>query len=251
MYVRECLERGVRPCLTALKERAGDDDRVTITTGGIAAIADYTSSALASGRDARAIAYRNKTIDALARMIAKKTHPAGAERLVVGDRVTFATRYGESVSTDTTAAITSVTAVADEHMPCIAVTLDIEGINDQGTIITPKDLEDLRRIKAALKNTHTREKARERTALASGDYGAATTAKAAYYRAGEAMQEVSDHYADIRSLYAVTAHKAQGSTFDVAIIDWRDMQSCSDLATMCRLLYVAITRPSKYLVIVD
>ena len=251
IYVRECLEKDVKPCLRELQARAGDDDRVTITSGGIAAVAEYTASAISAGLDARAVAYRNKTIDACIRIIAKKTHPEGSERLVVGDPVTFGTRYGENVSTNTSAIVTSVSECKDDHMECLKVTLKIDGVSDQGEIITPKSLDDLRRLNGALKSTHSREKIKEQKAKDAGDTSAAMAARSAYYRAGEALQEVSDHYADLRLIYSMTAHKAQGSTFDVAVIDWKDMQSCSDLSTMCRLLYVAVTRPSKFLIIVE
>ena len=251
MYVRECLEKGVKPCLRELHERSGDDDRVTITSGGIAAVAEYTASAISAGLDARAVAFRNKTIDACSRIIAKKTHPEGSERLVIGDPVTFGTRYGENVSTNTSATVTSVSDCEDQHMQCLKVTLKIDGVIDQGEIITPKSLDDLRRLNGALKSTHSREKIKEKKARDAGDTSAAMEAKSAYYRAGEALQEVSDHYADLRLIYSMTAHKAQGSTFDVAVIDWKDMQSCSDLSTMCRLLYVAVTRPSQFLIIVE
>ena len=251
MYVRECLEKGVKPCLRELQVRAADDDRVTITGGGIAAVAEYTASAISVGLDARAVAFRNKTIDACSRIIAKKTHPEGSDRLAVGDPVTFGTRYGENVSTNTSAIVTSVSECKDDHMECLKVTLKIDGVSDQGEIITPKSLDDLRRLNGALKSTHSREKIKEQKAKDAGDTSAAMAARSAYYRAGEALQEVSDHYADLRLIYSMTAHKAQGSTFDVAVIDWKDMQSCSDLSTMCRLLYVAVTRPSQFLIIVE
>jgi len=43
-------------------------------------------------------------------------------------------------------------------MECLKVTLKIDGVSDQGEIITPKSLDDLRRLNGALKSTHSREK---------------------------------------------------------------------------------------------
>jgi len=251
MYVRECLESGRKPDIRELVERAGDDNRVTVTGGGIAQVASYTASAIQAGMDARAVAFRNKTIDKISRMIAQSMHPPGAERLVVGDPVTFGTRYGDTVHTNTNATVTSVTDHPDENMACLKVSLSVDGGSVVDNVVTPKDLEDLRRINRVLKNTHDRGKRAERSARQAGDGPAAIAAQQEYYRAGEALEEVSSHYADLRLLYSMTAHKSQGSTFETAVIDWQDMQACSDLQTMCRLLYVAVTRPSKFLIIVE
>lgn len=54
--------------------------------------------------------------------------------------------------------------------------------------------------------------------------------------------------APIRHAYACTVHKSQGSTYDVAYIDWGDVYRSEDRA---RLMYVAVTRTSEYLVIVE
>jgi len=55
----------------------------------------------------------------------------------------------------------------------------------------------------------------------------------------------------VRYTYSSTAHKSQGSTLDAAVIDWPDLNKVTDTATFCRMLYVAITRPSEYLLIID
>lgn len=56
-------------------------------------------------------------------------------------------------------------------------------------------------------------------------------------------------YAPLRHAYALTIHKSQGSTFDVALIDWASINAARDPVQRSRLLYVAITRPAKYLVV--
>lgn len=60
-------------------------------------------------------------------------------------------------------------------------------------------------------------------------------------------------FANIRASYSSTVHKGQGSTYDIAIVDWDDLTFCQDgnLQLFNRLAYVAITRPSKYLVIIN
>ncbi len=52
--------------------------------------------------------------------------------------------------------------------------------------------------------------------------------------------------APLRHAYSCTVHKSQGSTYDVSIVDFGDVYRCDDRA---RLMYVAATRPSKFLVL--
>jgi len=257
MYVRECLEAGTKPDVGELAERAGDaadgSSAVSIATGGVAAVADYTQSAVRARLDARAIAFRNKTVDAIGRMVAAALHPQGAHRLVAGDPVTFGARYGERVPTNSNARVAAVSDGTAKHgvavLDCLTVGLDLDG-GERVDVYTPAKADDLRRVVGALKSTHALNKRLEKACSDKGDTHGASLARTGYQDAGAMIQQIQDEYADLRLLYSMTAHKAQGGTFDVAIIDWRDMQSCSSIETMCRLLYVAVTRPAKYLVIV-
>lgn len=54
-------------------------------------------------------------------------------------------------------------------------------------------------------------------------------------------------FCDLKHAYAITVYKAQGSTYDVALIDWSDLQPSRWRDR--RLLYTAITRPKDYLVV--
>ena len=47
---------------------------------------------------------------------------------------------------------------------------------------------------------------------------------------------------DVGYAYALTTHKAQGSTIDYVFLDVNDMRGCSDRQ---KLLYTAITRAKK------
>lgn len=52
--------------------------------------------------------------------------------------------------------------------------------------------------------------------------------------------------APLRHSYASTVHKAQGSTYDVALVDFSSVYRSDERA---RLMYVATTRPSQFLVL--
>lgn len=54
--------------------------------------------------------------------------------------------------------------------------------------------------------------------------------------------------APLRHAYACTVHKSQGSTYEVALIDFSDMYRSEDRA---KLMYVAVTRTSNWLVIAE
>ena len=55
-----------------------------------------------------------------------------------------------------------------------------------------------------------------------------------------------NNLAPLRHSYACTVHKSQGSTYDIAFCDWGSIYRCPDRA---RMMYVAATRPSKFLVV--
>lgn len=57
-------------------------------------------------------------------------------------------------------------------------------------------------------------------------------------------------FAPIRHVYAITAHKSQGSTFDTALVDYNDLAKMRTAFDFNRALYVAVTRPRSYLAVV-
>ncbi len=54
--------------------------------------------------------------------------------------------------------------------------------------------------------------------------------------------------APLRHAYACTVHKSQGSTYDVAFVDFSDVYRSREMRA--RLMYVAATRPAQFLVMV-
>lgn len=55
-----------------------------------------------------------------------------------------------------------------------------------------------------------------------------------------------ERFASVDYVYSMTIHRAQGSTFDTAYVDYRDTLACRGPDRQA-LLYVAVTRPSKRL----
>lgn len=61
--------------------------------------------------------------------------------------------------------------------------------------------------------------------------------------------QFQESFHKIRHAYAITAHRAQGSTYDTAYVDWRDILTSPNRAEAFRCLYVACTRPKKRLIL--
>lgn len=59
--------------------------------------------------------------------------------------------------------------------------------------------------------------------------------------------EFKEAFHKVRHAYAITAHRAQGSTYQRAFVSWRDILLNRNRAEALRCLYVAATRPKKEL----
>lgn len=56
-----------------------------------------------------------------------------------------------------------------------------------------------------------------------------------------------ESFHSVKHAYAITAHRAQGSTYQRAFVSWRDILRNQDRGEALRCLYVAATRPRKEL----
>lgn len=60
---------------------------------------------------------------------------------------------------------------------------------------------------------------------------------------------MKDEFHSIRHAYAITAHRAQGSTYDTAFVYWQDVLLNRNRQEAYRCLYVACTRPKRRLIL--
>ncbi|MCK9466102.1 MAG: AAA family ATPase [Thiopseudomonas sp.] len=253
MYVRGCLEKLERPDIHAMQVAAGDGDAIQITTGGVTAIASFVQSAIDHGLDCRSVGFTNKSVNQVNDIVSRYFHPPGSPRIAVNDPVTFgSSMIKDNVTIAPTDSIGKAKTIEmiGKHgcmdIDCLKIELVLDG-GKEVECITPADIDSygskLRNWKKQLSSCNSAAKqATEPDKIAE-----------LYERRGQLailVEQCNDDYADLRHTYASTAHKAQGSTFDVAIVDWADMQRNADIAMLCRLLYVAVTRPSRYLVVV-
>ena len=61
--------------------------------------------------------------------------------------------------------------------------------------------------------------------------------------------EIQEGWADLRPPYACTVHKSQGSTYERVLIDLSDIGRCNIKTDVARMLYVAISRASKEVIL--
>ena len=54
--------------------------------------------------------------------------------------------------------------------------------------------------------------------------------------------KIKNHFPELRPIAASTAHKAQGSSYDIVIVDLEDIGNCSDKEQVARMQYVALSR---------
>lgn len=60
---------------------------------------------------------------------------------------------------------------------------------------------------------------------------------------------IKDYWGDLRPAYASTVHKSQGSTYETVYVDLEDIGACNKPDEVARLLYVAVSRASKQVVL--
>lgn len=253
MYVRGCLERLERPDIHAMQDAAGDGDAIQITTGGVSAIASFVQSAIDHGLDCRSVGFTNKSVNQVNDIVSRYFHPPGSPRIAVNDPVTFgSSMIKDNVTIAPTDSIGKAKRIEmiGKHgcmdIDCLKIELVLDG-GKEVECITPADIDSygskLRGWKKQLSSCNIAAKQDTEPSKASELYERRD-------QLAILVEQCNDDYADLRHTYACTAHKAQGSTFDVAIVDWKDMQRNADIAMLCRLLYVAVTRPSRYLVVI-
>ena len=79
------------------------------------------------------------------------------------------------------------------------------------------------------------------------------TNKALKRQAWRDFWEYKGRYADVDFGYAITAHKSQGSTYDIVVVDEKDIMGTSATSNQekSELIYTALTRPRKTAIVIS
>lgn len=159
----------------------------------------------------KVLAWTNKTVIAYNRAI--NNLAAGDPDLAVGDYA-IVNQYiggkGTGFKTDQTVQITSVIGGREQF----GVKGKDYGINDRAVFFMPDN----------------RAEWRERINVAQRESDIAT------------LQKIRESWIDLRSAYAITINKSQGSTYDKVFIDLDDLKKCRNGNQIARMLYVGVSR---------
>lgn len=79
------------------------------------------------------------------------------------------------------------------------------------------------------------------------------TNRALKKQAWDDFWEYKGRYADVDFGYAITAHKSQGSTYDIVVVDEKDIMGTSATSNQekSELIYTALTRPRKTAIVIS
>lgn len=270
MVLRKCLEFEKRPSVESFMDNGGDG-RLTVIKAPYRAqngiIAEYVADARRHGLDARAIAYKNDTVSDIAARITEKLHPAGAPAYLEGDPLVFQAAMQKRTGFDklgrgtyepaaNNGAEAVVVSCCDEvvkkagplEIDCYVVDIKMmDGEVIQGCMVPADELE-YRKVLKYLQNKRNYSSKKEKEC-------ADTELRIKYAEdrdhAGTLIEGAHAFYAHVRYSYATTAHKSQGSTYDVAVVHWSEIVKVFPVSDAVRMLYVACTRPKSYLVVVQ
>lgn len=262
MRIRDAIEAGqplrAHELIDALPP--GSESHVSVGYGGEAAIFNAALSALQAGMDARIVAYTNAAVDAYNRALHaalydSRTPFSVGERVIVNEQYDEARAVGPSgllfdksrrvaLYTSEEAMVESIEPEVHPHFPHVSafrVSLFRGETESQVFGYVPADRAAFEAEKSRLWGIWRQLKAAEGTR----GYNRQTCSAAS-----QAAILFTKAFLPIRHVYAITAHKSQGSTIDTVIVDYNNLSKIKDPFTFNRSLYVSVTRAARFMVVI-
>ena len=206
-------------------------------------IADYCSDALKNGLDCRYLAYRNESIDKQTIYIRKMLHGRDVQNFVVGEPVVSLTGILKVINNNHEGTITNIGEPFLLHgIACVSITLD-----DNLTVNAAINIKDKQNKEIGFFRIFEKLKAQSQITT---DFKQKAELLEQSQEASAQGYKIKDDIAELRPCVASTVHKAQGSTFDVAVVDVADILTMKNRSEALQCLYVAVTRPKTYLILV-
>jgi len=206
-------------------------------------IADYCSDALKNGLDCRYLAYRNESIDKQTTAIRTLLHGRDVQSFVVGEPVVSLTGILKVINNNHEGVITSISDPFLIHgIACVSITLD-----DNLTVNAAINIKDKQNKEIGFFRMFEKLKAQSQITT---DFKLKAQLLEQSQEASAQGYMIKDDIAELRPCVASTVHKAQGSTFDVAVVDVADILTMKNRSEALQCLYVAVTRPKTYLILV-
>lgn len=184
---------------------------------------------------AKAIAWRNVVVDELNQLIRNRIFDMPQEPWLVGDRL-IATSPARDLEDNPM-------AMTDDEGEVTRVSVDWHPVYAEFKVFRISVTLDDNRL-AVFQVLHPDSRA-------DFDRKAADLAAEARVNSKrwKAFWEFKDSFHAVRYAYAITAHRAQGSTYDTAFVSWRDILLNRNRQEAYRCLYVAASRPKKRLIL--
>ena len=206
-------------------------------------IADYCSDALKNGMDCRYLAYRNESIDKQTTAIRTMLHGRDVQSFVVGEPVSSLTGIQNVINNNHEGVVTAISEPVLLHgIACVSVTLD-----DFLTVNAAIDVKEKKNKEIGFFRMFEKLKAQSQITT---DFRVKAELLEQATEASARGYMIKDDIAELRPCVASTVHKAQGSTFDVAVVDVADILTMRNRSEALQCLYVAVTRPKTYLILV-
>jgi len=206
-------------------------------------IADYCSDALKNGMDCRYLAYKNESIDKQTVAIRSMLHGRDVQSFVIGEPVSSLTGIQNVINNNHEGVITAIgEPVLIQGIACLSVTLD-----DNLTVNAAIDIKQKKNKEIGFFRMF--EKLKAQSSLTTDFKEKANLLEQATEASAQGYM-IKDSIAELRPCVASTVHKAQGSTFDVAVVDVADILTMRNRSEALQCLYVAVTRPKTYLILV-
>lgn len=252
MRLREAIERGERISNQAIIESLppAEESPAALLPGGSETVTAFVLHEIRSGRDARAIAFTNPTVQHYNRTIHVALHGVTPLPFVPTERVIVHSACEAHLVERDSLIPAKVNLITSEELIVHSIRHDVhpqpqfEAI-DCARVTLERENGTLVKVFAALDPAQIEREvsalfAKSRACKANGEHRDAKNLSAHAWALKKA-------FAPLRHAYAITAHKSQGSTFDTAIVDLRDMAKMRSAFAFNRGLYVAITRPRSFL----
>lgn len=245
-YFRDLIENGGMFTLPGLRDMLPRDPRITFTS--MRNIYGWANGALDKGLDTIVLAFTNAAVWQHNQAMHGMRYP-DAPLFGVGELALVNETF--ELNDDTLLTNGELVRVlrCEECEPVADVrAFEVEFERTQGAI-TIRDAkgEETTYATAVVKVAYNEGEALERhKQLTNAIYTARNEGRIGDYDKLLELRRPLNKLAPLRHSYARTLHKAQGSTHDVALLDFSDIYKARDMRA--RLMYVGATRPSQFLV---
>jgi len=242
LVVRQAIESGRRISLSDLVNAFPKTTpcAIGLMPGGTQAIVDSLVSEAKAGRDCRAVAWRNQTVQEINDRVHSTLHPQCTTRFSEGEIVVAQSEFkcDKNERIFNSEELTVMDVACKDHPGYSISAYHITLQRETGAIVKAYCAADERALHFQINSLWSQF----RSAKADKKTGQASVLSASAWSLTKA-------FAPLRHTYAVTSHKSQGSTFDTALLDWNDMMHQRSDFEFNRMVYVAMTRASKFMAI--